>query len=106
MQAGPGFEDDLAGLQIAARLPDMATRLDLQVDVDDAAVLLGVPGALHHHDRVGALGHRRARHDPDRLARPDRDVGRVRPPPARSSRRAAAPGASGCAPAVSAARTA
>ncbi len=39
-------------------------------------------GPLDHHDRVGAVGQRRAGHDAHRLARPQRAVGRVaRPPP-------------------------
>ena len=56
------------------------------------AVVAVARGALDHHDRVGAVGHRGAGHDPDRLPRPDRDGRararrRARPPPA------AAPGA-------------
>ena len=36
----------------------------------------GRAAALDHHHRVGPVGHRRAGHDPDRLARADRPVGR------------------------------
>ena len=36
-------------------------------------------GALDHHDGVGAVGHRRAGHDADRLARPDATVGGASP---------------------------
>ena len=52
-----------------------AAGLDLQGHED--AVVAVARGALDHHDRVGTVGHRRAGHDPDRLARSDRDGRRV-----------------------------
>ena len=39
---------------------------------DEHAVVAVALGALDHHDRVGAVGHRRAGHDADRLAGADR----------------------------------
>ena len=76
-----GGEHRVAGVQVVARGPHVQARRHLRLDRHDGAVGAAL-GALDHHDRVGAVGHRRAGHDPHRLAR-RRARGRRggRPPP-------------------------
>ncbi len=69
MSSVPALEDEIAGLDVAARAPHVLAELG-RLDLDPITV---GARALDHHDRVGAVGHRRAGHDADRLARTDRD---------------------------------
>ena len=69
----PGREHRRAGDQVAARRPHMVAG---RGDGPHQHAVAVAGGAFHHHDRVGAGRDRRAGHDPDRLARPDRPVGR------------------------------
>ena len=62
-------EDELAGVDITTGGPHVLARL-CHLDDDRLAV---DARPLDHHDRVRAFGHRRARHDANRLARSDRD---------------------------------
>ena len=62
-------EDELAGLHITTGEPHVLARLR---HLDDDVVAVDAR-PLDHHDGVGAFGHRRARHDANRLARSDRD---------------------------------
>ena len=59
---------------------------------------------LDHHHRVGAVGHRRAGHDPHRLARADPGPARRRCRPAGADHAATRTGESGVAPDASSAR--
>ena len=68
-------EHGLARGEVATRGPDVVTGDGLVLD--DHPVVAVAPGPLDHHDGVRAVGDRRAGHDPDRLARPDRRRGRV-----------------------------
>ena len=63
----PGLEHPLARLEVAARGPHVVAGARGRDDRDPSSP--SAFGALDHHDRVGAVGHRRAGHDADRLAR-------------------------------------
>ena len=59
-------DDDLSGLNVGAPAADVLLRLHLGEDPHDV-VCIGV-GLLDHHDRVGAVGYRRAGGNFDALA--------------------------------------
>ena len=65
----PRVEHSGAGLHVAPRGPYVLGRFRL---LDDDVIAVDAC-ALDHHDRVGAVGHRRAGHDANRLAGPDCD---------------------------------
>ena len=103
----PAGKTGVAGVQVVAR-PARTWSPGVDLGSQSTATASSPPSrrlSLHHHDRVGAVGHRRAGHDPDR-PRPAR-AGTSAPcrrgcVPTTSSRT----GAAAVAPAVSAARTA
>ena len=65
LENGAGREDEVAGVEVAARTPDVvAVRRFVEHPYRVVAVAFG---PLDHHDRVGAVGQGRARHDADRL---------------------------------------
>ena len=64
-QRGAGFENDVPRLHLGT-LEDQVLAARHAAFENDVAALL--PGVFLHHNRVGALGARRARHDVDRLA--------------------------------------
>ena len=72
----PAVEHDVAGLDVATRGAGCGRPRSAGTAMSTPSVTVAL-GALDHHDRVGAVGHRRAGHDPDRLARPDRHRRRV-----------------------------
>ena len=75
---GAGPDDDRARGDVVGRAADVLARLDGCEHRDRLVVATGAPGrsgVLDGHDGVGPGGHGRARHDPDRLARPDRPLG-------------------------------
>ena len=73
-QAAAGGERNAAARDILAGMAAVGARLDTGREPDAVAVDDAI--LLHHH-RVGALGHRRAGKDADRLAAPSRATERV-----------------------------
>ena len=71
---GEGLERDLARGEVLARRTNVVTGARGACDRDEPVVV--DPGVLHHHDGVGPLGDRCARHDAHRLAHADRAIRR------------------------------